>query len=205
METTPLENQAAPIPKWAIHRRLYEWTFSLAGHKHSMLVLALVSFSEAIFFPIPSIVLQIPMTLQHRDKAWKIALINSVANVVGGIVGYAIGFLFTDLVRKFFPETLLQHAQEYCQDLGLLIAGAIAVHPYKLYTLAAGLFRATFVEFIIASIIGRFGLFFILAALLYWFGQPVKKFIERYFNIATLALGVLMVVAIVVYRQFKHT
>ena len=205
METTPLENQAAPIPKWAIHRRLYEWTFSLAGHKHSMLVLALVSFTEAIFFPIPSIVLQIPMTLQHRDKAWKIALINSVANVVGGVVGYAIGFLFTDLVWKFFPKTLLQHAQEYCQDLGLLIAGAIAVHPYKLYTLAAGLFRATFVEFIIASIIGRFGLFFILAALLYWFGQPVKKFIERYFNIATLALGVLMVVAIVVYRQFKHT
>jgi hypothetical protein len=203
MNITP-DTPVAPIPRWAIHRRLYQWTLSLADHKHATLVLALVSFTEAIFFPIPSLILQIPMTLQNRNKAWQHALINSVCNVLGGIAGYAVGSLFSDAVRKIFSPALLENAEKYCQDLGLLTAGAIAVHPYKLYTIAAGLFKAPFYQFLIASIIGRFGLFFLTAALLYWFGPPARKFIEKYFNIATVVLGVLLVGGLLLYRQFAH-
>lgn len=207
METPAPTFESPPIPKWAIHRRLYNWTFSLAGHKHSMLVLALVSFTEAIFFPIPSLVLQIPMTLHRREKAWTIALVNSAANVIGGVVGYGVGYLFSDTARavllKIFSQSVIDHAHEYFGNLWLLTIGAIAVHPYKVYTVTAGLFEAPFIEFIVASILGRFGLFFVVAGLLYWIGPPAKTFIEKYFNIATIVIGVLAVSAIFLYRYLK--
>lgn len=207
MEAQDTTFQSAPVPKWAIHRRLYNWTFSLAGHKHSMLVLALVSFTEAIFFPIPSLVLQIPMTLHRREKAWTIALVNSAANVLGGIVGYGVGYLFSDTARavllKITSQSVIDHANEYFGNLWLLTIGAIAVHPFKVYTVTAGLFEAPFVEFIVASILGRFGLFFVVAGLLYWIGPPAKTFIEKYFNIATVLIGVLAVSAIVLYQYLK--
>jgi membrane protein YqaA with SNARE-associated domain len=208
MINEPVSSSRPPPPAWAIHRRLYDWTLSLAGHKHATWVLVLISFSEAIFFPIPSIILQIPMTLERREKAWRYALINSVANVLGGIIGYGIGLLFSDAARafllKFVSEGIINSVEEYCRSLGLLTLGAVAIHPYKVYTIAAGLFKAPFLQFLIASIIGRFGFFFVSAALLYWIGQPARRFIEKYFNIATLLLGALVIAAVIIYRSLHH-
>ena len=167
-----------------------------------------MSFSEAIFFPIPSIVLQIPMTLERREKAWRFALINSVANVLGGIVGYGIGYLFSDTARrlllKFVSEGIINSVEEHCHSFWLLTVGAVAIHPYKVYTIATGLFKAPFLHFLLASVLGRFGFFFVSAALLYWIGKPAKAFIEKYFNIATLVLGILIIGGFIFYEYFHH-
>jgi membrane protein YqaA with SNARE-associated domain len=192
-----------PVPRWAIHRRLYDWTLSFADHPHSTWWLAILNFAESIFFPIPSIALQIPMTLARRDRAWWYALVSGVSSVAGGMVGYLIGYHFADTVGKWVSPKVMDIARQASESLGLLIGGAIAIHPYKIFTIAAGILKANWAEFMIASIVGRFLLFFAVAAMLWMFGPPVKRIIEKYFNIATIILGVLVIAGVLVLKVFR--
>ena len=99
-----------------------------------------------------------------------------------------------------FSEHALSHMQEYTGSLPLLTAGALAIHPFKLYTIAAGIFHVPLAEFVVAAIIGRGVLFFGVAMLLWFFGPPVKAFIDRYFTLLTVLLGAALVGVVLLAR-----
>ncbi|HVZ93139.1 MAG TPA: VTT domain-containing protein [Phycisphaerales bacterium] len=181
------------VPKWAIHRRLYDWMLTFAHSKYATLALFLFSFTEAIFFPIPPFVLQIPLTLERRSRAWWYAGVTTFASVLGGLVGFWIGGRFHSFATKLFSETALHAIDKYTQDVWLLSAGVIAVHPFKLFTIAAGFVGVPVGSFIIASTIGRSVLFFGIGLLLWLFGPPIRVFIDRYFNLLTILFGVLII------------
>lgn len=197
---------SAPVPRWAIHRRLYDWTAGLAETRHATWVIALVSFCEAIFFPIPPLVMQVPMTLERRDRAWLYAAVETFFSVLGGLLGYALGSLASAWLERVFPGLFspahIQHVRDWTDNFWIMTGGAIAIHPYKLYTIALGILNANFLHFVIASLIGRSILFYGVAALLWSFGPPVRRFIDKYFNALTIFLG-LALIALVVWAKLK--
>lgn len=190
----------AHVPRWAWHRRMYDWMLTFAHSPYASGALFLFSFTEAIFFPIPPFVLQIPLTLERRGRAWWYASVCSAASVLGGVVGYGLGWQFHGLATSLFSENALRQIEQYSGDVWLLSAGVIAVHPFKLFTIAAGFVQAPFWAFVIASIIGRSALFFGIGLLLWLFGPPIRTFIDRYFNLLTIAFGVLIIALVVAVK-----
>lgn len=191
-----------PVHAWAIHRRLYDWVLSLAHRKHSTTALFLLSFAESSFFPIPPDVLQIALTLERRSRAWFYAAVSTVASVLGGAAGYLIGLGFWEALGQFFfdyvpgftPEVFDRVAgmyQEY--DFWVVFIAAFTPIPYKVFTIAGGVFLISFPMFMIASTVGRACRFFLVAALLWKFGPPMRTFIEKYFNLLTIVFAVLLV------------
>lgn len=167
-------------------RRLYDWVMGFAAHPQALWVLAIVSFAESSVFPIPPDVLMIPMILARPSRAWLIAGVCLVASVLGGLLGYAIGaFAFEEVGRPIF-EALgkverIEQFNDRFNDFGfwpVLIAG-ITPFPYKVITIMSGWTGLPLGTFIITSIIARGFRFFIVAALLWKFGEPIKHFIEK--------------------------
>jgi membrane protein YqaA with SNARE-associated domain len=166
-------------------RRLYDWTMGLAGHRHALWALAAVAFVESSVFPVPPDILLIPMVLAARERAWRIAAVASVASVLGGMLGYAIGALLFDTVGRPLLEFYgqmesFQEFQEIYNAWGLwIVAGAgFTPFPYKVITIASGLAEMDVTVFMIASAVSRAARFFLVAALLWWFGPPIRRFIE---------------------------
>lgn len=171
-------------------RRLYNWTMSLAATRHARAGLATISFAESSFFPIPPDVLLIPMVLADRANWWKNALICTVASVLGALLGYAIGmFLFETVgepILAFYgkADSFAQVSQWYNTygGWGVLFA-AVTPFPYKVLTIFSGATGLNLFTFIVVSIIGRALRFFLVAFLLYKFGEPIRLFIEKYLGI----------------------
>jgi membrane protein YqaA with SNARE-associated domain len=167
-------------------RRLYDWTLSLAGHPQALWALAIISFAESSFFPIPPDLIMIPMILATPHRAFLIAGVCLVSSVAGGIAGYAIGyFAFEELGRPIF-EALgkLDRIEEFntrFNDFGfwaVLIAG-LTPFPYKVITIMSGWTGLPIGTFIVTSIVARGLRFFIVAGLLWKYGAPIRDFIER--------------------------
>lgn len=191
---------AKPVSKWAIHRRMYDWVLSLSHKKHATTALFGLSFAESSFFPIPPDVLQIALTLERRDKAFFYAAVSTVASVLGGMFGYLIGFAFWHALSGFFltyvfKEEVFTNVQGLYEQYNFwcVFIAAFTPVPYKVFTIAAGVFSVSFPMFVIASIIGRGMRFFIVAGLLYKFGPPIKTFIEKYFNLLSLVFGIVLI------------
>jgi membrane protein YqaA with SNARE-associated domain len=169
--------------------------------------LAAVSFAESSFFPIPPDVMIVPMVLANPERAWRIATIATIASVVGGMLGYAIGyFLFETLGNWVFNLYGLQEKanafQASYQEWGLwiiLIKGLTPI-PYKLVTIASGAAHFSLAVFTVASIITRGARFFLLAALLRRFGLPIRDFIERRLTLVTSAFAGAIVLGFVALR-----
>ncbi|MFV0244285.1 MAG: YqaA family protein [Qingshengfaniella sp.] len=167
-------------------RRLYDWTLALAETRHALVALALVAFIESSVFPIPPDILMIPMILAAPSRAWLIALVATVSSVLGGLAGYYIGYELFDSVGR--PVLEFYGKDKYFADFAarynawgawaVLIAG-ITPFPYKVITILSGSTALSLPVFIIASIIARGLRFFIVAALLWRFGAPIRDFIER--------------------------
>jgi membrane protein YqaA with SNARE-associated domain len=198
---------AAPPPRWAVHRRLYDWVLGLAHSNHGTAALFALSFAESSFFPIPPDVLQIALTLERRSRAFFYALVSTIASVLGGVAGYAIGWGLWAAVDAFFYRYVFDEAvfhrveglyQRY--DFWCVFIAAFTPIPYKVFTIAGGVFHISLPMFILASAVGRSGRFFVVAALLWWFGPPVKSFIERYFNLLSVVFTVLLVGFFVVLK-----
>ncbi len=180
-------------------KHLYDRTLALAGHPRAPLWLAIISFAESSFFPIPPDVLLLPMCLARRDRAWRLALICTVASVAGGVVGYAIGFyLFDAVAQPIFaaygkPDALatFQHWYDQWGLLLILVKGMTPI-PYKIVTIASGAAHFDFVVFVLASIVTRAARFYLVAALVWKFGPPVQQFIEKRLTLVTslVALGI---------------
>ena len=167
-------------------RGLYDWTMGLAGHRHALWALAVVSFVESSMFPIPPDVLLIPMVLAAREKAWKIAAVCTVASVLGGLAGYAIGALLFETVGRpileFYGKTdvFLEFQDAYNEWGAWIVAGAgVTPFPYKVITIASGVTGLSLVVFTVASVLSRGARFFVVAALLWKFGPTLRDFIER--------------------------
>ncbi len=167
-------------------RRLYDWTISLAAHRHALWALAVVSFAESSFFPIPPDLLMIPMILAAPHRAFWIATVCLVSSVLGGLAGYAIGFFaFEEVGRPILEslgkaEAMLEFNQRF-NDLGfwpVLIAG-LTPFPYKVITIMSGWTGLPLGTFVVTSIVARGLRFFIVAGLLWKYGAPIRGFIER--------------------------
>jgi membrane protein YqaA with SNARE-associated domain len=188
-------------------RRIYEWTMRMAADERAPWALAIVSFVESSFFPIPPDVMLIPMVLSRREKAWWYATIATVASVIGGLLGYAIGYYLYDAVglpilRLYGKEHALDSFMTFVHDYGVpavIIKGMTPI-PYKVVTIAAGVGKMNLLSFIGASIVARSMRFYLVAGLLYFVGEPIRAFIETRLALVTTAFVVLLVGGFVAVR-----
>jgi membrane protein YqaA with SNARE-associated domain len=188
------EHRAKVLKK--VLRQVYEWTLSLAGSRHAVWALAVVSFIESSVFPLPPDVLLSPLVLARPDRAWMIAGVCTLASVLGGAFGYFIGWgLFEQVgkpVLEFYGKEARfdQFAETYNQwgAWAVLIAG-VTPFPYKVITIMSGTTGLNFGVFMLASVIARGLRFFLIAALLWKFGAPIKTFIEERLGLV-FSLGV---------------
>lgn len=181
-------------------RNLYDWMMRLAGDKHAPHALCAVSFAESSFFPIPPDVMLVPMVLAQRSKAWSYALLATISSVLGGLAGYAIGYYFMESIGQpivaFYgkAEGFEQFKQMFNEwGVWILIIKGMTPIPYKFLTITAGVTHMAVVPFIVASIVARALRFFLVAGLLYWFGPPIRDFIERRLTLVT-TVGVALLV-----------
>lgn len=167
-------------------RALYDWTLKLAAHRHSDRYLAAVSFAESSIFPIPPDVMLIPMMLAQRQRAYWIATICTVASVLGGVAGYAIGYFLFDTIGQWIIDlyhlgSKVESVRALYDEWGAVVTltAGITPLPFKLITIANGFFHYNFLLFVILAIIGRGFRFYLLAFLVHRWGAPVQAFIEE--------------------------
>ena len=182
-------------------RRLYEWTIAKAAHPHAEWWLALFAFMEASFFPIPPHPLLGLMCLAEPRKAVRFGAIATAGSVVGGLLGYAIGYFLYDTVgtqllsvlhlTASFPKAAC-YLREYGVEI-IILKGATPI-PFKLLTITAGFISMPLASFLFASVVSRSISFMIVGGLFRAFGAPIKRFIDKYLGLATAGF-VLFIVA----------
>ena len=167
-------------------KRLYDWTISLAESKHALWALAFVAFIESSVFPIPPDILMIPMIIATPRRAFLIAGIALVSSVLGGMLGYFIGWGAFESVGRpvlefYGKDAYFEEFSTKYNEWGawaVLIAG-VTPFPYKVITILSGVTQLNFAVFMVASIIARGFRFFLVAGLLWQFGEPIRNFIEK--------------------------
>ncbi|MEX2649782.1 MAG: YqaA family protein [Alphaproteobacteria bacterium] len=187
--------------------RLYGWTMRMAAHRRALPILAVVSFAESSFFPVPPDVMLVPMVLADRARAWRIALVCTIASVVGGLAGYAIGALLFEALGRPILELYGAMSQfdalkELYDEWGLwviLIKGLTPI-PYKVVTIASGAFDFDLATFIAASIATRGVRFFLLTGVLWYWGPSVRGFLDRYVVPLTWGFLALVIAGFVALR-----
>ncbi len=177
-------------------RRFYDRVLALSASPNAPWWLAAIAFAEASFFPIPPDILLIPMALTQPRRAWFLATVCTIGSVVGGALGYYIGYaLFVQVAQpilaaygygaKFaaFQATFAEYGVEI-----ILLKGLLPI-PYKIITIACGAAAFSFPKFMAASLLTRGARFFLVAGLLRWFGEPVRTFIEQRLALVGLAVA----------------
>ena len=193
-------------------RRLYNWVLGWADTKYGVPALAIVSFAESSFFPIPPDPLLMALSLGKPKRAFWYAFVCTAMSVLGGIAGYFIGWALWELVSGFFltyvfsPEVFNYVGAQYEQNAFLTILGAaITPIPYKVFTVTAGVFHINLFYLILASAIGRSARFFIEAGLIYFFGVKIRIFIDKYFNLLLTLFFILIVLGFFIVKfLLKH-
>lgn len=179
---------------------LYDWVLARARHRLAVVWLALLSFAESSFFPIPPDVMLAPMVLADRSRAWWLATITTVTSVAGGVLGYFIGFWLIGSVEPWLLEShyaaAYQRALSWFQDYGVwvvFIAGFSPI-PYKVFTISAGAAAMNFPLFVLASLIGRGARFFLVAGLIYAGGPRAAANIRLYVDrIGWVSVGLVLI------------
>jgi len=185
-----------------IFSALYQWTLRWAKHKFAPHILAILTFAESIFFPIPPDVLLAPMVLAKPKSAWKLASLTTVASVIGGVVGYSLGYLMFEpwiqpIIVEFGYQVRFDKIMLWFSEWGVwvvFLAGFSPI-PYKLFTVSAGFLQMAFLPFLFVSAIGRGMRFFLVAGLIKWGGSPMEKKLRQYIDI--LGWGVVGLIIIV--------
>jgi len=187
--------------------RLYARVIEIAAGPHALAALLIVSFVESSVFPIPPDILLIPMILARPYAAWRLAALCTIASVAGGVLGYAIGYFLFDAVGR--PVLEFYHAVTRYDDFKagfdrwgawIIIIKGMTPIPYKLVTIASGVAHFDLLAFIGASIVSRSLRFFLIAAVLWWFGDAARDFIERRLTLVTSVFAVLLVGGFVALR-----
>jgi membrane protein YqaA with SNARE-associated domain len=187
--------------------RLYSRTLAIAAHRHAMAAMALISFAESSFLPLPPDFLLIPMTLAQPRRAWLIATVCTVSSVLGGYVGYAIGyFLFDALGRPLLEFYHMMDRYEAFKaafaewGVWIIVIKGLTPIPFKLVTIASGAAQFNLLAFTLASIVCRGLRFFVLAALLWRYGEPIRDFIERRLMLVTSLVAAALVGGVLILR-----
>lgn len=194
--------ETAPPPSRNPVRRLYDWMLSWADRPGGPAALGAISFAESSFFPIPPDPLLLALCLGRPPRALLFAAICTIGSVLGGMFGYLLGSVLWSSIGDFFfsyvpgvtPEAF-ETVQTWYQRWGfwaVFLAGLTPL-PYKVFTLASGVFAISFPVFVLASVISRGMRFFLEAALIFFFGPPIQRFIDRHFNKLAWAFGALIV------------
>jgi membrane protein YqaA with SNARE-associated domain len=187
--------------------RFYAWMIEVAAGPRATATLAAIAFVESSFFPIPPDILLIPMILARPRDAWRLAAYCTLASVAGGLLGYAIGYFLFDTIGRPILEfynamdrydALKAGFQEW--GVWIIILKGMTPIPYKLITIASGVAQFDLGLFVAASIVSRSLRFFLIAVLLWWFGDPVREFIERRLMLVTSLFAVGLVGGFVVLR-----
>ena len=186
-----------------LYNKLLKW----AEHKYSIYVLSVVSFIEASFFPIPPDPILLTMCLGKPKRSLWYAFICSVFSVLGAILGYYIGLYLWNSLHEFFFHYIFTEAsfnyvgELYNQNSFLaVLTAAFTPIPFKVFTIAGGVFKISLFDLVLASAIGRSARFFIEGGLFYFFGPNIKVFIEKYFNLLTIIITILIIAVLVIYK-----
>lgn len=190
-------------------RKLYDWVLSWADTPYGAIALFTLAFAESSFFPIPPDALLIALVLGARKKAFKFALICTIGSISGAVLGYLIGHYlwwtqgneFSSVAGFFFSnfpgfteEMFFKIQQLYNQfNFWIVFTAGFTPLPYKVFTVSAGAFNINFPLFMIASIISRGARFFLVSALIWKYGSPIKSFIDKYFNMLAILFTILLI------------
>ena len=191
-------------------RKLYDWTISWSKTANAPYALFLVAFIESSVFLVPPDVLLIPMVVAQRKKWLRTAAICTLGSVTGALLGYLIGWAFYESVGKKVVDAYNLHhsmqliGEKYAQNAFLtVLTAAFTPIPFKVITIAAGLFNIHLGTLVIASILGRGGRFFLVAGMLRIFAERVSSFIEKYFDILSIAFMVLLIGGFVLIKYVR--
>ncbi len=193
--------------KWV--RKLYDWVLHWSETKYGPWALFILAFAEASFFPIPPDALLIALVLGYRKKAFRFAFLTSAGSVLGAILGYAIGhFLwwngsaeFSNIAHFFFLNVPGFNEKIFDSVRGLynqwnfwiIFTAGFTPIPYKVFTITAGAFKINFPMFLFASVVSRSARFYLVSALIWKFGEPISKFIDKYFDWLAILFTVLLI------------
>ncbi len=186
----------------SLYTRAMQW----ARHKYATYWLALVSFTESSFFVLPPDVMLAPMSLAKPEKAWFYAGITTLMSVLGGLLGYFIGSFAFEFIEPYIQSMGYAHkyelAQQWFENYGfwaILLAGFTPI-PYKIFTIASGVAGMLLLPFVLGSLIGRGGRFFLVAGLMYWGGEKLEQRLHRFVDLLGWAMVVLVIVGYLVFR-----
>ena len=181
-------------------RWMYDKTLELAGRPNAQYWLMAVAFTESIFFPIPQDIMLIPMILAARSQAFKLATLCTIASVLGGMAGYGIGYGFYEtighqIISTYGFEDKVAQFRTALDEQGFIYVfiGGFTPIPYKVITITSGTLQMDFTTFVMAALMSRIMRFFLVAWLLWKFGEPIKDFIDRYFGILTLLFAIIFI------------
>ena len=191
-------------PGWV--RRLYDWVLHWADTPYGLQALALLALVESSVFPVPPDPLLIALCLGAAGRALRFAAIATVASVLGGMLGYGIGAVVWSSASSFFfeyvpgvtPEAFatVQGLYDRWDFWAIFLAGLTPI-PYKVFTISAGVFAINFPIFVLASTLSRGLRFFVMAGLIYRYGESIRLFIDRYFNLLAWIFGLVLVLGFV--------
>ena len=191
-------------------RRLQDWVEHLADRPYAVPALFGLAIAESVFFPIPVDILLMAICVSRPKSSFRFATICTIGSVLGGVVGYGIGYFlwyevgtttfsglanfFFDTVPGFSEETFVGVQDLYREyDFLAIFAAGFTPLPYKVFTITAGVFQISVPVFILASILSRAGRFFLVGGLFYLFGEPIKRFIDKYLELLSIAFLILLI------------
>ncbi|NNF99073.1 MAG: DedA family protein [Desulfobacteraceae bacterium] len=188
-------------------RKLYDWIVRWADTPYGTWALFLLAFAESSFFPVPPDVLLIALAVAKPKKALWFAFVCSIGSVVGGILGYFIGWHFMASIGNRIVEFYgLTDKVEYIEVLynrydawAVGVAGFTPI-PYKVFTIAAGMFKINFTVFLFASLVSRSARFFLVGGLIYTFGPTIQTYIDKYFNLLAVSFTILLIAGLVLIK-----
>jgi membrane protein YqaA with SNARE-associated domain len=188
-------------------KKLYDWVLHWAETPYAVPALLILAFAESSFFPIPPDVLLITLAIAIPRKSFKYAVICTAGSVLGGMLGYVIGMELMDAIGMpiltFYGATeQYEHIQGLYRQYdawAVSMAGFTPI-PYKVFTIAAGAFKIDFLVFVLASVAGRGGRFFLVAGFIYFFGPSIKNFIDKYFNLLTFIFFILLILGFILIK-----
>lgn len=203
--TNAVSHAISLIIKMRFLHLLYDWTMQLANNPRAIWLLGFVSFIEAIFFPIPPDVLLIPMILANIKRAWLYAFVTTITSVIGGLVGYAIGYLAYEQIAEPLLLSLGKQAamslfSSSINENGFLIVltAGISPIPFKVVSVMSGFTQMPVFVFLLSALLGRATRFFVVATLLKYYGEAIKSFIETYLGWLFLVFIVFIVLGTMV-------
>ncbi len=191
-----------------LFRKLYDWTLEKSKDPKAPWFLAIISFSESSFFPIPPDIILIPMVIAKRAKAWFFAFICTISSVLGGVAGYLIGYFFYLTIGEFIIE-LYSYQSEYSDFqskyegeiwLWFIFFAGLTPFPFKIITIASGAFKINVISFIAIALVSRGLRFYLVATLLKFFGNYIKAYIDKYFNLFTFVFFILLIGGFIFFK-----